>query len=242
MLFPYQCNCLCWKIAITRLHWILLCWMWQVALAWHWESDHHGAPSCHWDFCVPSENNVIHWGFCSTKVEKKLCIAILTAIVLAHRSLIKTESGTAKLRQVDSHCWGLTGKWTSEWMSQSLLFCFSPVCPFLILSFQVVCSWEKILQHDLACCLSMLPVKFQGTWMVPSSYLFLRKQTSERKTQTKFQYFVYLLEICLNIFANQCKEESPSTPFFAKHTYLLELHLELNSGSSFHLYRSLSLF
>ena len=28
------------------LCWILLCWMWQVALAWHWESDHHGAPSC----------------------------------------------------------------------------------------------------------------------------------------------------------------------------------------------------
>ena len=53
MLFPYQCHCLCWKIAITRLHWILLCWMWQVPLAWHWESDHHGAPSCHWDFVCP---------------------------------------------------------------------------------------------------------------------------------------------------------------------------------------------
>ena len=88
-------------------------------------------------------------------VEKKLCIAVVTAIVMALRSLIKTESRTAKLRQVDSHCRGLTGKWTSEWMNQSLLFCSLPVCPFLILSFQVVCFWEKILQHDLACCLSI---------------------------------------------------------------------------------------
>ena len=52
---------------------------------------------------------------------------------------------------------------------------------------------------------------------------------------------MYLLEICLNIFSNQCKEESLATPFFAKHTYRLELHLELNCQNSFHLYRSLSL-
>ena len=44
------------------------------------------------------------------------------------------------------------------------------------------------------------------------------------------------------IFANQRKEESLATPFLAKHTYLLDLHLELNSGSSLHLYRSASLF
>ena len=61
----------------------------------------------------------------------------------------------------------------------------------------------------------MLPLKFQGTWMVPSSYPFLPKQTSE-KTQTEFQCFVHLLEIFLNIFANQRKEESLATPFFCK--------------------------
>ena len=78
-------------------------------------------------------------------VERKLCIAVVTAIVMTLRSLIKTEPRTAKLRQVDSHYeyQGLTGKWTSEWMNQSLVFCSLPLCHFLILSFQVVCFWEK---------------------------------------------------------------------------------------------------
>ena len=117
-------------------------------------------------------------------VERKLCIAVVTAIVMTLRSLIKTEPRTAKLRQVDSHYeyQGLTGKWTSEWMNQSLVFCSLPLCHCLILSFQVVCFWEKILQHDFACCLSMLPLKFQGTWMVPSSYPFPPKQTSEKNS------------------------------------------------------------
>ena len=41
---------------------------------------------------------------------------------------------------------------------------------------------------------SMLPLKFQGTWMVPSSYLFLRKQTSERKTQPNFNILYIFLK------------------------------------------------
>ena len=52
------------------LCWILLCWMWQVALAWHWESDHHGAPSCVIEILCASENNVIRWGFCSTMLRR----------------------------------------------------------------------------------------------------------------------------------------------------------------------------
>ena len=176
--------------------------------------------------------------------ERKLCIVVVTAIVMTLRSLIKTEPRTAKLRQVDSdyEYQGLTSKWTSEWMNQSLVVCSLPLCHFLILSFQVVCFWEKILQHDFACCLSMLPLKFQGTWMVPSSYPFLPKQTSE-KTQTEFQCFVHLDEKTLWISVPiNAKKNLLQHHFFAKHTYLLELHLELNSGSSFHLYRSLSPF
>ena len=101
-LFPYQCNCLCWKIAMGRLHWILLCWMWQVPLAWPWESDSHGAPSCvSLRFCVPSENGVTRWGCCSIQCWAEIvCIGVVMAIVLAHRSLIKTKSRSAKLRQV----------------------------------------------------------------------------------------------------------------------------------------------
>ena len=143
MLFPYQCNCLCWKIAITRLHWMLLCWMWQVPLAWHWESDHDGAPSCVIEILCAQWKQCDLLGILFYNVAKKLCIAVVTAIVMALRYLIKTESRTAKLRQVDSHCRGLTGKSTCEWMNQSLLLCSLPVCPFLILSFQAVCFWEK---------------------------------------------------------------------------------------------------
>ena len=37
-----------------------------------------------------------------------------------------------------------------------------------------------------------------------------------KKTQTEFQCFVHLLEIFLNICANQRKEKSLATPFFCK--------------------------
>ena len=155
MLFPYQINCLCWKIAMLDV---------PVPLPWRKESDPHGAPSC------------VVW-----PVKTVWPVGDLQSFALW--SLIKTESRTAKLQQVDSHCQGLTGKTTSEWMNQSLLFCSLPVCPFLILSFQVVCFWET--NPSARVCMlsfhSMLPVKFQGTWMIPSSDLLLRKQTSEQK-------------------------------------------------------------
>ena len=62
-------------------------------------------------FYVPSENSVTPFVILFYKFERNSCIAIVTAIMLAlHRSLIKTESRTAKLRQVDSHCQGFTGK------------------------------------------------------------------------------------------------------------------------------------
>ena len=126
-------------------------------------------------------------------------------------------------------------------MNLSLVFCSLPLCHFLILSFQVVCFWEKILQHDFPCCLSMLPLKFQGTWMFLPAIPFSRNRHL-RKTQTEFQYFVHLLELfCISLPIN-AKKNLLQHLFLAKHTYLVELHLELNSGSSLHLYRSLSLF
>ena len=135
----------------------------------------------------------------------------------------------------------VTSKWTSEWMNLSLVFCSLPLCHFLILSFQVVCFWEKILQHDFACCLSMLPLKFQGTWMVPSSYPFLPKQTSEKNSDRIPIFCTSSWNVCISLPIN-AKKNLLQHLFFAKHTYLVELHLELNSGSSLHLYRSLSLF
>ena len=237
MLFPYQCNCLCWKIAITRLHWILLCWMWQVPLAWHWESDHHGAPSCvieilcaQWKQCDPL--GVLF--YIVENVEKKLCIAVVTAIVMALRSLIKTESRTAKLRQVESQSQGFTGKWTSEWMNSNpytLLFCSLPVCPFLIFSFQVVFFWEKILQHDFAWCLSI------PCWL--SSFKVLESEKKRLKENSNISY-IFVKSFCLPI--NAKKNLRGNTFFCEAYVYLLELQLKLNSQNSFHLYRSLSLF
>ena len=159
----------------------------------------------------------------------------MTAIVLALRSLIKTESRTAKLRQV------VTLPRFSLQMNQrmnehlSLLFCSLPACPLLILSFQVF-AFEK---KSFSMTLHVLALKFQGTWMVPSDDPFLRKQTSEKALKPNSNDS--LCEIFLNIFANQRKEESLATPFFLR-SIPSELHLELNSRSFFLLYRSLSLF
>ena len=52
---------------------------------------------------------------------------------------------------------------------------------------------------------------------------------------------IFLKSFCISLPLN-AKKSLLQHLFFAKHTYLLELHLELSSGSSLHLYRSLSLF
>ena len=175
-------------------------------------------------------------------VERKLCIAVVTAIVMTLRSLIKTESRTAKLRQVDSHCRGLTGKTTSEWMNQSLLLCSLPVCPFLILSFQVVCFWEKNPSARL-CMLSLHVTSQVSRYLDGSFQLSLSPETDIWKNSDRIPIFC---TSSWSLFAYLCqwtqRRISCNTFFFAKHTYLLELHLELNSGSSLHLSRSLSLF
>ena len=145
-------------VCVGRLPcWILLCWMWQVPLAWRRESDRHGAPSC----VVWPVKMVWPVGeFCSTKFSQ-ICVLplwhVVTPIVMALRSLIKTESRTAKLQQVSRFTFPRLNWQMNQRMNehQSLLSCSLPTCPFLILSFQVVCFWEKILQHDFACCLSV---------------------------------------------------------------------------------------
>ena len=145
--FPYKFNCLCWKIALD----IALLDVTNTSRLTLREWPPWCSKLCR------CENGVTRWGFC-LQSWGQFCIAIVTAIVLALRSLIKTESRTAKLRQVESHCQGLTGKWMSEWMGQSLVFCSLPFCPFLT-SWFFLSKWsafeKKILQHDSASCLSI---------------------------------------------------------------------------------------
>ena len=158
MLFPYQFNCLCWKIAMLDV---------PVPLPWRKESDPHGAPSC------------VVW-----PVKTVWPVGDLQSFAL--RSLIKTESRTAKLQQVDSHCQGLTGKTTKEWMNQSLLFCSLPVCPFLILSFQVVCFWET--NPSARVCMSSFHVTSQVSRYLDDSFQWSLSPETDiwTKTQTKF--------------------------------------------------------
>ena len=128
-LFPYQFNCLCWKIALV-----------DIALSLHTERvtatvlqsvlvDILCAQRKQWDPLMILFYNV----------EQKFCIAVVTATMLALRSLIRTESRTAKLRQVDSRCQGFAGKWTSEWMNTNL--CSFALCQF-ILSWFFLSKWS----------------------------------------------------------------------------------------------------
>ena len=126
--FPYKFNCLCW---------ILLCWMWQVPLAWHRESDRHGAPSCIVVKTVWPVGDFVY------KVERKCCIAIVTAL----RSLIKTESRTGTLRLIESHCQGFTCKWTSELMNTNL--CSFPLCQ-LVPSWLFLSKWSLLRKNPSA--------------------------------------------------------------------------------------------
>ena len=60
-------------VCVGRLLWILLSWMWQVHLSWHWESDHHGAPSC--VVVCPAKKQCDPLVTLFYKVERKICIA-----------------------------------------------------------------------------------------------------------------------------------------------------------------------
>ena len=191
--------------------------MTSTPLASHWESDHHGAPSCHWKQWWSIGDFVPH---CWEEIVYCRCDGNCAGSSISDQNWIKNRKAAASRVTEPRLYWQMNQRMNEH---QSLLFCSLPVCPFLILSFQEVCFWEKILQHDLACCLS-IPCYL-------SSFEVLGW-----KAQTEF-YIIFCVWISFPINA---KKNLLQHLFFAKHTYLLELHLELNSGSSFHLYRSSS--
>ena len=142
------------------------------------------------------------------------CTAIVTAIMLPLRSLIKTESRTATRcgNPLDSH-----GTPRLDWQMnqrmneyQSLVFSSLSVCPFSttlhgVFPFHV--GWRTQVSYS--------------TWMVPSNHpKLLQKQASEKHPPNRilmiWSYFVYFLEIFLNIFANQRKEDSLATLLFCE--------------------------
>ena len=232
--------------------------MTSTPVAWHWEGDGHGAPSC---VVVWQSEKKRVWPvgeFCSTKLSRKCvlplychCHGNYAASSISDQNWIKNRDPLRKSIRFTLEPQGLTGKWTSEWMNTNL---WSPclfVSSWSFLSARGLLLRKKSIEHDFAFCLSILALKFlTGTWMVPSKYsiqTFSRnrhlKNTPPDRILMIWSYFVYFLEIFLNIFANQRKEDSLATPSFLRsiRTFWSSL-LELNSGSSLHLYRSLSLF
>ena len=165
-LFPYQFICLCWKIALD----IAL-----VDLTLSLDTERVTAmvlQDVSLRFCVPSENGVTRW------------IAIVTAIVLALRSLIKNwiknrEAAASRFTLLRLY-WQVNQR-MNEHHHQPLLFCSLQVCPFLILSFQVVCFWENV-QHDVAC------FSIQVSRCLDSSFQWSLSRETDiwKKTQTEF--------------------------------------------------------
>ena len=224
MIFPYQFNCLCWKIAML-LCWILQCWMWQVPTL---TTERVTA-------MVLQAVSFDQWKRCDPLgVERKLCIAVVTAIVMTLRSLIKTEPRTAKLRQVDSQYeyQGLTGKSTCEWMNQSLVFCSLPLWHFLILSFQVVCFWENNPSARL-CMLSFHVSSQVSRYLDGSFQLPLSPETDIWKKLRPLSCTSW------NLFAYLCQSTQRRV---SCNTFFLQSIRTFYSGSSLHLYQSLSLF
>jgi len=131
---------------------------------------------------------------------------------------------------------GLTGKWTSEWMNTNLwsfpLCQFVPSARLCMVSFHSMLVGEPKFLTVLGWFLPMIPNSPEtGIWKTPPNQI-----------RMIWSYFVYLLEVFLNIFANQRKEDSLGQHFFFAIRMPLHLPLELNSRSFFHLYRSEPLF
>ena len=108
--------------------------------------DCHGAEQAVFlldSLSVPSENRGKPvGGFCSTKVEQKLiesrCDSNYAGSSMSDQNWIKNLKAEASRVTKPRLCWQMNQGMNEH---RSLLFYSLPVCPFVILSFQVVCFW-----------------------------------------------------------------------------------------------------
>ena len=149
-------------------------------------------------------------GILFNNVEWKLCIAIVTAVGLAHRSLIKTESRTAKIRQVDSHCQGFTGKWTSKW---------TPI--FTLLIFASLSFLDSFFPRGLLLRKKSFSTTLHGVFPFHvgsrvSRYLNLKKKLKHNSNIS----YIFVKSFWISLPINAKKNLRGNTFFFlAKHTY-----------------------
>ena len=166
---------------------------------------------CRWT----SENGVTRWGFCSTKLSRNCALSlwhVVTAIVIALRSLIKTESRTAKLQQVSRFTLPRLNWQMKQRMNEPIFGLLLSASLSLLDSFfpsGLLLRKKLSARRCMLSFRSMLALKFQGTWIVPSNDPFLHKQTSEKKNSTRTLLFrVSSWNLFLHIFANQCRQKN----------------------------------
>ena len=127
----------------------------------------------------------------------------------------KTKSRTAKLRQVSHRAKALlANESANEWTPIFGLLLF-PSLSFLGSFFPSGLLLKKILQHDVASYSfqSMLPLKFQGTWIVPSNNPFLGKQTS-KKNSTRILIFRMSSWSCFEYLCQSTQRRISFNTFF----------------------------
>ena len=170
MLFPYQCNCLCWKIAITRLHWILLCWMWQVPLAYYWESDHHGAPSCHCVFVCPVKTMWSIGDFvphCWEEIVYCRCDGNRDGSAISDQNWIKNREAAASRFTLPRLNWQMNQRMNEPIFALLLFASLSFLDSFFPSG--LLLRKNPSARLGMLSFNSMLPLKFRGTWMKSSN-------------------------------------------------------------------------
>ena len=183
-------------VCVGRLLWILLCWIWRVPVAWHWEGDGHGAPSCV-VVCRVKKNSVTRWWVCSTKLSRKCvlplychCHGNYAASSISDQNWIKNRDPQRKSIRFtwNPKAW-LANEPANEWIPIFGLFLFVSLS----------------LQHGSAWCLSI------PCWLANPSFLqyldgsfqwsqTLQKQASEKHPPTKFEWFDRISYIFLKSF------------------------------------------
>ena len=155
---------------------------------------------------------------------------VVTAIVIALRSLIKTESRTAKLQQVSRFTLPRLNWQMKQRMNEPIFGLLLSASLSLLDSFFP--SGLLLRKHLSArrCMLSfrsMLALKFQGTWIVPSNDPFLHKQTSEKEklNQNSTISCIFVKSVFAYLCQSMPAEESPGQHLF----FVRSIPLERNS-------------
>ena len=122
------------------LCWILLCWIWQLALR---EWPPWCSKMCRWDFVCPVKTvwPIDDHSHCDSKD---------AGSSISDQNWIKNREAAASRVTLPMLYWQINQRMNEH---QSLLFYSFPVCPFLILSFQVVCFRQSFPSARL-CTLS----------------------------------------------------------------------------------------